>query len=142
MQTNRVTKKLPLLYLNKFAQFLHKLKNRSSIYATIAQAIINTHFATEVSIFSISSCSSTLKAVLCKAFKLSSNCSTELTPTITDVTKLSFNSQAKAISAKVCPRRRATSFTALTLCITSAVYSSCFRITSRAIRELAGMPSR
>ena len=49
----------------------------------------------------ISCSSSGLNAVFCRALRLLASCSTELAPTMTLVTKSSFSSQARAISARV-----------------------------------------
>ena len=56
---------------------------------------------------SISASSSGENVVLSKAFRLSSIWGTELAPMMTEVTRLSFSSQARAIWARDCPRRRA-----------------------------------
>lgn len=45
--------------------------------------------------------SSSVNEVLFIAFRLSSNCPTELAPIMTEVTKSSFSTHANAISAKV-----------------------------------------
>ena len=63
-----------------------------------------------IKMFSISCNSSPEKEILSNAFRLSINWATELAPINTLVTRSSFNNQASAISAKVCPRRAATSF--------------------------------
>ena len=72
-------------------------------------------------ICSISLNSSTVKASCSKTRKLSVNCSTELAPTITDVILSSLSTHANAISANVCPRRRAISFNCRAASIFSGV---------------------
>lgn len=73
--------------------------------------------------------SSSVNEVLFIAFRLSSNCPTELAPIMTEVTKSSFSTHANAISAKVCPRCSAISFRVLILHNTSSVNCS-FKKTS------------
>ena len=70
---------------------------------------------------SIRSNSSLEKSTFRKAFRLSSSCATELAPIMTDVTSSSFKTQAKDISANVCPRRWAISFSCRAASIFSGV---------------------
>ena len=84
--------------------------------------------------------SSSVNEVLFIAFRLSSNCPTEVAPIMTEVTKSSFSTHANAISAKVCPRCSAISFRVLILHNTSSVNCSFLRKPPRAIRESSGIP--
>ena len=58
------------------------------------------------------------------AFRLSASWVTELAPIMTEVTISSFSTHANAISARVCPRWAATSFSAFILLSTSFVSAS------------------
>ena len=81
--------------------------------------------------FSISCNSSRRKRYYPNAFRLSINWATELAPINTLVTRSSFNNQASAISAKVCPRRAATSFSLRAFSTASGVSSRGLQMTGR-----------
>ena len=91
---------------------------------------------------SIRSSSSLEKSTFRKAFRLSSSCATELAPIMTDVTSSSFKTQAKDISANVCPRSAATRSKALIFSKIASVNTSRFRNRPCAIRESSGTPCR
>ena len=93
-------------------------------------------------IVSMRSSSCRVKPGLRSAFRLSSNCATELAPTMTDVTFSFASTHASAISANVCPRSVATSFSALIFAATASVSVSRFRKRPWAMRESSGTPCR
>lgn len=93
-------------------------------------------------IWFISSSSSVVNLVLFSAFRLLDSCSTELEPMMTEVTDSSFSNHARAISARVCPRRQAISFSNLMRCSICSVNDSFFREPLCDIRDPSGIPFR
>ena len=76
------------------------------------------------------------------ARRLSAIWAVELTPMMTDVTRLSDNSHANAISANVWPRRRARSFSPRMRASMASVSTSLRSERPSAMRESCGMPLR
>lgn len=86
--------------------------------------------------------SSSEKAVFSNARRLSAIWAVELAPMMTDVTRRSDNSHASAISASVCPRRRARSFSPRMRASMASVSTSLRSERPSAMHESCGMPLR